>query len=338
MIKKFTQRISLMAIVMVLSVSFQSSAQCGVCDNTIAGFTASNITVPAGQVWCATSGFGLTLSGANTIDGILRLCFIDDAFTSQFTMSGTATVDGSGAIEFTTCPDVAPAISAALTSTSDHPSLRDCDNACGGTDVMPAGNWTPAVASECNSVLPIMLGSFNGEYDNGVVELNWTTLSEVNNDFFTLERSSNGIYFETIGIQQGSGTTLSVHEYSMSDLQPNHPVTYYKLTQTDYDGESETFPIIAVETGEVPMSIYPNPTTGNFRIENTDFSETIAKSSVLTQSANSVKIYSIHGTLIKSFSYSGVVYEGSLDSVPTGTYFVEVSGSSGIYRQSLVKI
>ena len=114
--------------------------------------------------------------------------------------------------------------------------------------------------------LPVELVSFDGAYENPVVTLTWQTASELNNDYFTLERSASGTQFETLAKISGAGTSSQAHSYSYIDASPFPKVTYYRLKQTDYDGASEYSKIIRVETlqeKERKMSVYPNPNAGS---------------------------------------------------------------------------
>lgn len=312
-----------------------SHAQCGVCDANL-GSSASTITVPAGQVWCAGDAGGFALSGTNIINGTLRICFT--GFPTQLTMSGTVTVNGAGTIEFTDCPNFAPSISATLIDNADHPSTRDCDNACGGTDVISAASWTPsASASECNTVLPIELEYFRGSYKSGAVMLKWQSLTELNNDYYIIERSTDGFYFEEIVRVEGAGTSSEPIPYLTMDFSPHHPVSYYRLTQVDFDGRLKSFDIIAVETGVIPIGIYPNPTSRNFVIESSEESDMI-KSSALVSADYELRIYSSTGELVFEESYEGSQHEVSMEPFPAGSYIVELKGNQGIFREKLIKL
>jgi len=118
--------------------------------------------------------------------------------------------------------------------------------------------------------LPIDLLSFTAEVIEKEVEVRWATLSESNNDFFTLERSADGIDFEFLTYVEGAGTTNSRRDYKYIDENPLYSTSYYRLKQTDFDGISETFPMVAVsydpEAG-VSIVVYPNPTQGKFWVD-----------------------------------------------------------------------
>ena len=97
--------------------------------------------------------------------------------------------------------------------------------------------------------LPIDLVSFNGEVLfelKPVVALDWTVASQVNNDYFTIERSTGGVEWSSIGKIYGVGNTSSEIKYNWIDNSPFGGVSYYRLKQTDYDGKSETFNPIAI--------------------------------------------------------------------------------------------
>jgi hypothetical protein len=100
---------------------------------------------------------------------------------------------------------------------------------------------------ECSScALPIELIEFNGYSNNQVNVLNWVTASEINNDYFTLEKSRSGIYWEEIVKIDGAGNSNTITSYEYVDQKPFPQNNYYRLKQTDFDGNSEYFKIIYI--------------------------------------------------------------------------------------------
>ncbi|MEP7263295.1 MAG: T9SS type A sorting domain-containing protein [Bacteroidota bacterium] len=87
------------------------------------------------------------------------------------------------------------------------------------------------------STLPVNLLYFNALKGNNKVDLKWATGSEKENDFFTVERSTDGQIYEKILTVPGAGTTSSTHSYYASDKNPYHGTAYYRLKQTDFNGE-----------------------------------------------------------------------------------------------------
>ena len=92
------------------------------------------------------------------------------------------------------------------------------------------GNGTP---------LPISLLDFNVRPVLNQVEITWTTASETNNDFFTVERSQDGREFIPIGVVDGAGNSNTILNYKLMDADPYVGISYYRLKQTDFDGKFE---------------------------------------------------------------------------------------------------
>jgi len=106
--------------------------------------------------------------------------------------------------------------------------------------------YTPN-CSPCVVVLPVELLSFEGYNKGGVNMLSWVTATEINNDYFTLERSVDGENWLTIEQVDGSGnSSVEVSYEYIDDSYPNE-VNYYRLIQTDFDGAYEEFNIIAID-------------------------------------------------------------------------------------------
>ena len=113
---------------------------------------------------------------------------------------------------------------------------------------------------------PIELLSFGlFPLDNGQVAIDWRTLTETNNDFFTIERSRDAELWEAIVKVNGAGNSQEIRKYEALDNQPFPGTSYYRLKQTDFNGEYSFSNIleIYVEPGiEIPLQIHPNPTRG----------------------------------------------------------------------------
>ena len=99
----------------------------------------------------------------------------------------------------------------------------------------------------CNVQLPIELKTFSGNNTHNKNTLTWVTLSETNNSHFILERSTDGKQWENIYQKQGMGNTTNTTEYTFYDRNFENEINYYRLTQVDFDGKSETFEIISID-------------------------------------------------------------------------------------------
>ncbi len=121
------------------------------------------------------------------------------------------------------------------------------------------------VAEVWETPLPIELNKFNALVtDDNKVQLEWETLSEKENDYFTIERSQDGRNWETVGTVDGAGTTSESQLYELLDNSPYLGISYYRLKQTDYNGESIYYKEQPVEILQsVEVFIYPNPARAN---------------------------------------------------------------------------
>jgi hypothetical protein len=106
-------------------------------------------------------------------------------------------------------------------------------------------------AFESNGVaLPIKLISFSGEIDGRNNRLTWATESELNNDYFTIEKSINGSDFTVVGMENGAGTSTQFLQYEMMDNNVEKVINYYRLLQTDFDGKFTVSDLISIDNRE----------------------------------------------------------------------------------------
>lgn len=116
------------------------------------------------------------------------------------------------------------------------------------------------------SALPVDLLDFSAVYKpiQNQASLTWQTASETNNDYFTIERSSNGIDWQKLKAIKGSGNSAALLEYKAIDDAPLYGVSYYRLKQTDFDGQFSYSKIASIANhGRADLiKIYPNPLTG----------------------------------------------------------------------------
>lgn len=122
----------------------------------------------------------------------------------------------------------------------------------GTTDVWNAGSGSlPGYVVLSVAPLPIELIAFNARAKNGQVELNWETASETNNDYFTIQRTTDGIDFQSVGQEiDGAGNSTSVLSYKGTDRNPNRGSSYYRLKQTDFNGMSSYSAMVNVKIDE----------------------------------------------------------------------------------------
>ena len=109
--------------------------------------------------------------------------------------------------------------------------------------------------------LPVGLTEFSSQCDQRKVYLNWTTETETNNDYFTLEKSSDGQHFEPMAFITGQGSKSTATEYNHTDHNALSGISYYRLSQTDYDGTHRVSKTISSNCeSDLAITFHPNPT------------------------------------------------------------------------------
>jgi hypothetical protein len=125
--------------------------------------------------------------------------------------------------------------------------------------------------------LPIELGEFNAKIINNRVKLDWTTISEINNNHFIVERSFDGKEIEvrnTLPSKASNGNSTMLLEYTYEEPVDFNGTAYYRITQVDHDGTTTEYPFKSVQRKIISQSnskeayVYPNPSSTNtFRVE-----------------------------------------------------------------------
>jgi len=183
-------------------------------------------------------------------------------------------------------------------------------------------------------VLPVELTDFRAKtVDNSIVELDWKTKSERENDFFTIERSPTGIEFEAIGTMDGAGNSSMDIDYKFKDVAPISGMSYYRLKQTDFDGTEKYSNIISVEikSSFADLDIYPNPVKNNSFIT---FNSTI-------EGNVSVSIYDIAGSKVLDVKHSVEKGDNKLElqtnRLPKGMYFIALENEKETSKIKFIK-
>ncbi|WP_317897284.1 T9SS type A sorting domain-containing protein [Aurantibacillus circumpalustris] len=138
-----------------------------------------------------------------------------------------------------------------------------------GVNFSDGDYFTIGSVSPGTTPLPIELTEFRSTCHEKTIDLNWTTISETGNAFFVIERSSDGENWLDLKHIEGSGTTKTYKKYSFTDGFKKNELRYYRLTQVDYDGNTETFDLISSNciNGDDKMIIYPNPAINELSVE-----------------------------------------------------------------------
>ncbi|WP_107039532.1 T9SS type A sorting domain-containing protein [Brumimicrobium mesophilum] len=165
------------------------------------------------------------------------------------------------------------------------------------------------------SPLPIELINFDAYKKDRQVELSWKTASELNNDYFTIEKSVEGKSWEFLKTLNGAGNSSQISEYTVTDDSPYAGVSYYRLKQTDYDGATETFNIVSVEQNDVEeLQAYPNPVSHTATILGINNDQEV-------RIFNTVGV-EVTGKVIITSSPSKKTFV-DMNQLPKGIYFIE---------------
>ena len=196
---------------------------------------------------------------------------------------------------------------------------------------------TYTTVTTCTAVLPVVLLSLNGECNNQIINLNWSTASELNNNYFTIERSSTGTEWESVGTVQGAGNSSSVKNYEFVDESPpstGQPIIYYRLKQTDYNGHYEYFGPISVScssANELTLLLQGTP------------SEYVLGTLISPEDQNMIlEIIDLQGRKILSrqlfVSKGSNLLREPLKNIQSGVYFIRVYNRTGQVQKKFVKL
>lgn len=184
--------------------------------------------------------------------------------------------------------------------------------------------------------LPVELLHFNA-FVADQVTLHWATATEINNDYFAIERSEDGTNFYEIGRVNGSGSTNQQIDYTFIDKFPFSSTEYYRLKQVDYDGDFEHFEVLRIDTqresAHVTLHVFP----------------TIVENGNLTIKSNQpfqmqeLTIYNLNGGKSVSLTNQSkqenpLTYQVNTQFLTTGLYLLEVTTSLGETSSYKLKI
>jgi hypothetical protein len=176
--------------------------------------------------------------------------------------------------------------------------------------------------------LPVELARFEAVAVRQDAVLSWATASELNNDHFTVERSTTGSNFLPIGTVRGQGTSTRTTEYSFIDNGAGHLATetvYYRLHQVDLEGNTSYSPVRSVHfaANKATAVLYPNPSQGQITLDLT----------ALSTGTYTVQVLDLTGRVVRTQQLSAVAAPLDLSGLPQGAYVVLVQGAD--VRQAL---
>ncbi len=278
----------------------------------------------------ARDGSSLNISGTMTING--NVTVEDDAtftiadggaldITGNLNLGadGTLNIEGDMTVDGSFDTGTGATITVTLPGTLDITGdLIGDAKILGDGPVIVGGDVDPAINdSGTGQILPIELTYFNAYHNDNNVTISWQTASEENNDYFTIERSTDGINYETVGIVLGAGNSYISINYSYTDNNPVNGVSYYRLKQTDYNGAFEVFSAVSVSyLNENDLRVGPNPAINEFNVMMGG-----------TMGAGTLKLYSITGAMVKNIEINSNYTTIDISDLPSGNYMMVISAN-----------
>lgn len=203
--------------------------------------------------------------------------------------------------------------------------VRCAADSCPATSFL---GWASACA------LPVEFVGLNAKYVNDNINLYWQTETEVNSDFFEVQRSDDGISFETIGTIEAAGNASQRRTYYMVDENPLDGVNFYRIKEVDFDGKSQLSDVVMVNTESGAAiditGMFPNPTNGIVRLDllNNTSNEVVVK--VINLAGSKVMME----TIVEEDVFS---VEMDITELPEGVYFVTANNGERTVTRKLIK-
>lgn len=221
------------------------------------------------------------------------------------------------------------------TSWVSQGSVSTSGNTSAGTVGTNGGvsQFSPFTIGSSSSLnpLPVSLLSFTAVPVGNHVLVSWTTTNELNNDYFTVEKSLDGLTWSAIGTVDGAGSTEVTLQYQLTDMDPVQGIQYYRLKQTDLDGAStwsNKVPVKFNSGSTRNIVVYPQPAGDVLNV-------------ALTGNENgdaAVVVYNTMGQkVIEKYNLEGNSIRMDISSLPAGLYTLELIVDGQPTNMNIVK-
>jgi len=196
------------------------------------------------------------------------------------------------------------------------------------TDANAWSSNTQWYAISTANLLPVEMVSFTGAKNKENVDLIWQTASEINSSHFEIQRSADGVTFETIGAEDAAGFSNSLLNYTFTDSAPFQGMNYYRLKEVDTDGRVQYSDVVVVDffTGNslLQVSFYPNPMEENATLH----------FDMPTEGSADIEVFDALGRVVYSIkrNFAKGANDVSLNDLvlATGNYFVRMIAQNAI--------
>jgi hypothetical protein len=199
----------------------------------------------------------------------------------------------------------------------------NCGNPTRNACIAAGGTWLFHI--DCPTPLPIVFKDFSIENFENSIELNWTTASELENDFFTVEKSKDGSHWFELGTVKGNGSTTVKNNYAFTDESPYIGTSYYRLSQTDFNGTTRIITTEQALFESTKYLLYPIPVNKSMIIEGPNLSN------------SKIKIFSCFGEEIHVDSNSfGDKLSFDFSEVKNGAYIINIENERITFTDRII--
>jgi hypothetical protein len=278
----------------------------------------STITLVAGDILVIDDD--ITLNNAPSLEILVDITIIIDA---ELSIEKQLKLTSNSSIEFSSNGSVS-ALGGGASSKIAFGGVSVWD----GHDPDISGPGTLDQTSS-NGVLPIELIFFNAKAINKKVELTWATASEENFNYFSIERSFDGLHFIEIAQVNGNGSSYQRIDYTLTDKDPAVGISYYRLRSIDFDGYTEIFDyaIVNVEGVKFQANVFPNPVSSGVVTVQMNFN--------LEEEAQ-VLFYNNIGLIKLELSVNSWLNRLDISSLAPGSYLVKIITKNGVFVKRLL--
>lgn len=199
-----------------------------------------------------------------------------------------------------------------------------------------AGCFPDADMSVDFSTLPVVWSSFNGFAEDNEVQLEWATAQEVNTDYYSVLRSTDGLNFEELGTIDAAGNASTQSNYTFVDERPIEGSAFYKITQYDLDGQFTSTEVIQIQT-ELSLDlawthIGPNPV-----VDATQLGFTVTKDQAMTLQVFNLSGQIVHQEQLQALRGSNA-HTLDMNGIASGMFVVRLSSPSGKLDKKIIKL
>lgn len=178
--------------------------------------------------------------------------------------------------------------------------------------------------------LPVKLSGFKGTADVAGNSLSWVSENELDNAGFEIERSTDGLHFEKIGMVSGRGNSTSRQEYNYVDQYAVPATAYYRLKQVDVNGSFSYSAVVLIRRAQgMDLLAYPNPFANRLFVELKNTNSTNIKGLQLMDVAG--RLYPVTA----SYTVNGFVL--NTEQLQGGVYFLQWNNDGAVYRTMVIK-